>query len=116
MHDHILEKDNDLMCLTETWHKPEFFSSLNEACPAGYSYLHRARCTGRGGGLAVIYRDTLKLSLLSLPDVSSFEYLAFKSKPLSKINAVLIYRPPKPHPSFIAGFLRPHHLFLFSIL
>lgn len=30
--------------------------------------------------------------------------LAFKSKPPSKINAVLIYRPPKPHPSFIAEF------------
>ena len=101
VHDHILDKDIDLMCLTETWHQPEVFSSLNEACPPGYSYLQRARCTGRGGGLAVIYRDTLKLSPLSLPDVSSFEYLAFKSKPPSKINAVLIYRPPKPHPSFI---------------
>ncbi|CAM4730464.1 unnamed protein product [Leuciscus chuanchicus] len=35
------------MCLTETWHQPEVYSALNEACPPGYSYLEAARSTGR---------------------------------------------------------------------
>ena len=73
--------------------------------------LDTVTCTGlagRGGGLPVIHRDALKLSPLSLPDVSSFEYLAFKSNLPSKINTVLIYRPPKPHPSVIA---ETHDLF-----
>lgn len=43
IHDHILEKNVDLMCLTETWYQLGFFSSLNEACPPGYSYLQWAR-------------------------------------------------------------------------
>ena len=45
------------MCLTETWQQPEVYSALNEACPPGYSYLEKARCTGRGEGLAVAYRS-----------------------------------------------------------
>lgn len=53
--DHIMEKELALMCLTETWHQPGVYSALNEACPPGYSYLERARNTGRGGGLAIIH-------------------------------------------------------------
>ncbi|KAL6466824.1 hypothetical protein MHYP_G00246280 [Metynnis hypsauchen] len=89
------------MCITETWHQPDTFSSLNESCPPGYRYLQKARSTGRGGGLAVIYRCELELSLQLLPELSSFECLAFKSKHLSSVLFLLIYRPPKPNSSFI---------------
>ena len=89
------------MCITETWHQPDTFSSLNESCPPGYSYLQKARSTGRGGGLSVIHRSDLELSLQPLPELSSFECLAFKCKPPSSVLFLLIYRPPKPNTSFI---------------
>lgn len=101
IHDHILEKSLDFMCITETWHQPNTFSSLNESCPQGYSYLQKARSTGRGGGLSVIYRSDLDLSLQPLPELSSFECLAFKCKSPSPVLFLLIYRPPKSNPSFI---------------
>ncbi|KAL6471532.1 hypothetical protein MHYP_G00201820 [Metynnis hypsauchen] len=101
IHDHILDKCLDYMCITETWHQPDTFSSLNESCPPGYRYLQKACSTGRGGGLAVIYRCELELSLQPLPELSSFECLAFKSKHLSSVLFLLIYRPPKPNSSFI---------------
>uniref|UniRef100_A0A8C1S6N0 Reverse transcriptase domain-containing protein n=1 Tax=Cyprinus carpio TaxID=7962 RepID=A0A8C1S6N0_CYPCA len=78
-----------------------FFSVLNETCPPGYCYLQKARSTGRGGGLAVIHRSDLILSPITLPELSSFECLAFKCKhPLSTM-VFLIYWPPKPNSSFI---------------
>ncbi|KAK2893970.1 hypothetical protein Q8A73_016454 [Channa argus] len=101
IHNHILENETDIICLTETWHKPEAYSVLNESCPPGYTYLEKARTTGRGGGLVIIHREDLKLSPLPLPKLSTFECLAIKCKhPLSTV-ILLIYRPPKQHPGFI---------------
>lgn len=101
IHDHILNKCLDFMCITETWHQPDTFLSLNESCPPGYSYLQKARSTGRGGGLSVIHRSDLELSLQPLPELSSFECLAFKCRSPSPVLFLLIYRPPKPNSSFI---------------
>ena len=55
----------------------------------------------RGGGLAIIHRAELKLSRLPLPDFTSMECLAFKCKPPYSMTVLLIYRPPKPKPSFL---------------
>uniref|UniRef100_A0AAV2L2I5 Uncharacterized protein n=1 Tax=Knipowitschia caucasica TaxID=637954 RepID=A0AAV2L2I5_KNICA len=64
LHSHILDNRIDLMCVTETWHRPEQYSVLNEACPAGYTYLEKARTTV----------DTIRGPLaqtIRLPSVSS---------------------------------------------
>lgn len=42
IHDRILDKSLDLMCITETWHQPHVFAALNEACPPGCHYLQKA--------------------------------------------------------------------------
>ncbi len=109
IHDHILDKCLDMMCITETWHQPDHFSTLNESCPQGYNYLQKARSTGRGGGLSVIHHSDLELSTQPLPALTSFECLAFKCKPpspsplppSSPVVFLLIYRPPQPNPAFI---------------
>lgn len=78
---HIRERGLYLMCLTETWHQPEVYSALNEACPPSYSYLEAARSTGHGAGLAVIFRQGLEVTPITLPVTSFCECLAFKCKP-----------------------------------
>ena len=50
----------DVICLTETWLKPNDYFGLNESAPPGYSYKHEPRLNGRGGGVATIYRDFLR--------------------------------------------------------
>jgi len=102
IHNYIFDQKLDFMCLTETWHKSEVYSALNEACPPGYSYLEKARGNGRGGGLAVIYRSDFHLSLVTVPKLSSFECLAFRCDLPTPFTTILIYRPPKSHPCFIA--------------
>uniref|UniRef100_A0A3B3HT49 Reverse transcriptase domain-containing protein n=1 Tax=Oryzias latipes TaxID=8090 RepID=A0A3B3HT49_ORYLA len=99
--EHITDRQIDMMCLTETWHKPEQYLSLNEACPPDYTYLEKARVTGRGGGLAVIYRRNLHLTPISTPVLSTFECLLFKCRTEKiTITVILIYRPPKINPGF----------------
>lgn len=102
IHSHILDRNIDIMCLTETWHQPEGYFTLNEACPPGYQYLEKARHSGRGGGLAVLHRSDLKLTPLSLPTLSTFECLAFRCKPPFTMTILIIYRPPKQNPAFIS--------------
>jgi len=70
IHNYIFDQKLDFMCLTETWHKSEVYSALNEDFPPGYSYLEKARGNGRGGGLAVIYRSDFHLSLVTVPKLS----------------------------------------------
>lgn len=53
------------------------------------------------GGLAVIHRAEIKLSLLQLPGLSSMECLAFKCKPPNSMTVLLMYRLPKPNSSFL---------------
>ena len=77
------------------------FFVLNETCPPSYLYPQKASSTGCGGGLSVIYRDELDLCPLPLPELSSFECLAFKCKPLFLTTVLLIHCPPKPNPAFI---------------
>ena len=101
IHDHIMNSQLDLSCLVETWQRPGHYSGLNEVCPPGYLYLHKARTTSRGGGLAVIYRENLDLSPMPLPTLTSFECLAFKCKPPISTTVLLIYRPPTYNQYFI---------------
>lgn len=68
-YDYLMDCNTDILCLTETWHRHGAYHTLNETCPPGYTYIEKARCSGRGGGLAVLYRVDLKISLLSLPSV-----------------------------------------------
>ncbi|XP_072571304.1 uncharacterized protein [Paramormyrops kingsleyae] len=104
LQEHILENGLDLLCLTETWHEPEVFYTLNESCPPGYSYFEKARSTGRGGGLAAIHSQDLELSSIPLPVLSTFECLAFKCKPPLSLTFLLVYRPPKPNSAFLLEF------------
>ncbi|KAL7401583.1 hypothetical protein ABVT39_001713 [Epinephelus coioides] len=116
INDHITDKGINILCLTETWQQPEVYSVLNEACPPEYGYLSKARTTGWGGGLAVFHRSTIQTSLLSVPPVNTFEHLVFNCKHITShhitsATIALIYRPPKPHPSFLSEI----HDFLISL-
>src|SRR5215469_5699497 len=74
----ILCNSLDILLLTETWLSSDSPPSVvNSLTPAGYSLLHQPRSTGRGGGLAVIYRSCLSISDIALPVLSSFESLCF---------------------------------------
>ncbi|XP_057184659.1 uncharacterized protein LOC130551130 [Triplophysa rosa] len=51
----ITDNSFDILCLNETWLKPNDYYGLNECTPPSYCYMHEPRPVGRGGGVATIF-------------------------------------------------------------
>ena len=93
----------DFFMITESWLGPHDMVSLKAATPPDFSCLDVPRLSSRGGGLAVIYRNDFKCTLVDFGSFSSFEILAFLIKGKIPLLCILIYRPPKL-PGFIDEF------------
>ena len=78
LNEFITDNNLDFLCITETWHNPMDYFSLNQATPPGYTYTDQPRLTGRGGGVATVYKDDFKTTSLSIPPFQSFESIALK--------------------------------------
>ncbi|XP_042073552.1 uncharacterized protein LOC121813724, partial [Haplochromis burtoni] len=102
--DLLSDRKFDFFCLTETWQQPDDFSQLNESAPLGFVYFSKPRCSGRGGGLAILFRQHLKVLPVNVDTFSSLEVLACElTGPIPTIIAT-VYRPPKPNPVFLSDF------------
>ncbi|TKS65252.1 RNA-directed DNA polymerase from mobile element jockey [Collichthys lucidus] len=78
LNEFITDNNLDFLCITETWHKPLDYFSLNQTTPTGYTYMDKPRPEGRGGGVAAFYRKDIKTSTISIPATPSFKHLTFK--------------------------------------
>jgi len=91
----ITERSLDVLALTETWHNGHDDVCLRLSTPAGYAVVDVARTSGRGGGVAVIYRRHLKCSPVPLPPCRTMEVICVRlittSGPVVVMN---VYRPP----------------------
>ncbi|MDW0252368.1 MAG: reverse transcriptase family protein, partial [Nitrososphaeraceae archaeon] len=100
----------DILTLSESWLSIDTPPSiLNSLTPPGFSIIHSPRITGLGGGLALIYRSSIKMSKILLPNCSSFESLCIRctttAKPSLSFILLMIYRPPSSSKSdFISDF------------
>ena len=110
LQDFILDNNVDLCFLTETWLAPDSPSSiLNQLTPDNYSIQHVSR-TGKGGGVAVIFKSTLSVSLVTTKAFTTFEHMLLKLTSSSRSYFFLtVYRPPC---SSKADFLSEFSLFL----
>ena len=69
-----------MLCLTETWLKPNDYITLNESTPQDYCYKHEPRLKRKGGGVAVIYSNIFKTTKKSSFKYHSFEVLVLNVK------------------------------------
>ena len=95
--DFIVENNYDVSALAETWLSPgdKDLSVIAEVVPTGFKILHQPRESGRGGGLAVIYKDNIDIKLLSSNGYRSFEHMEFFMRTVSKcIRLCVVYCPP----------------------
>jgi hypothetical protein len=93
---HIIFHDLDLLAITESWlREDEGDEILRELCPAGYVSLQKPRVGRRGGGVAIICRDSIRIRLLHLDyAATSFEFMAASLTINSTCFVLLIiYRP-----------------------
>lgn len=95
--DFVIDNSCDIMALTETWLKKgdEDSATVNDLCPKTHKLPHKPRSVGRGGGVGLLHRDTLKIKEQATTDFRSFEYTECVFKATSKtIRLIVLYRPP----------------------
>ncbi|KAF7229196.1 transcript variant X3, partial [Nothobranchius furzeri] len=70
----------------------------------GYSFLSQPQGSGRGGGLAVVFRDHLPCSSTTSGHFASFELQLIKVGRKDPFYCAVVYRPPGPNSSFLQEF------------
>ncbi len=93
----------DMFFVTETWLNTDVIP-LVEATPPDYSYLNQPRVSGRGGGVAVIYRNNITCSPVSLGTFTTFELLGFVLNGKAPMLCIIVYRPPSQSKAFLSEF------------
>ena len=105
INDFITEHNLDFMFLTETWlDQNNSTAALIESTPPNYSFLSEARVNRRGGGVAVLLKNSFQFRRLSFSNFSSFEYLALQLKSSPRAVLLNVYRPPKYCKDFFDDF------------
>ena len=61
--DYTVDHDIDIFALTETWLEPGDSDRLliEELIPSGYRFLHNPRSIGRGGGVGMLFKYSLRV-------------------------------------------------------
>jgi len=104
LNDLFLSQEIDFLFVTETWLNAGEMTSLSELSPPGCSFFSTPRSVGRGGGLAVVFKDKFKCRLSPSESYSTFESQLITLNSFKSVLCVLIYRPPNFHGGFIQEF------------
>jgi exonuclease III len=89
----ITEKSLDVLALTETWHVSSDDVCLRTATPDDYAREEVARPSGRGGGVAIIFRKHLKCERVPIPPSSTFEAICVRlTANTSQVVVLNVYR------------------------
>ncbi len=104
LNDLFASNELDFLFVTETWLKGGDMSPLSELSSAGCSFFSTPRSIGRGGGLAVVFKEKFKCRLLPSDSFCSFESQLITLNSFKSVLCVLIYRPPNSHGDFIQEF------------
>lgn len=103
----ILEKELDILALSETWLSPDSIPALVNSCiPDGFCMVHEPRSSGRGGGVAFIINSKIQFSDVKMVHGKSFESIAIKASVSGKAYTfVNVYWPKSsPFPTFLNDF------------
>lgn len=76
LNDFFTSKDLDMLCVMETWIGVGESSVFSEVVPLNCTYFNSPRLTGRGGGVAAIFKEHLNCCLPAY-SYSSFELSIF---------------------------------------
>ena len=92
-----MDRDTDLFALTEIWLEPGDNDGvlIEELTPPGYRFLHNPTSSGRGGGVGLLFKKSLRIKQGETVNVKSFEYMQVICNTSTKsFRIIVIYRPP----------------------
>ncbi|XP_053165200.1 uncharacterized protein LOC128350700 isoform X2 [Hemicordylus capensis] len=70
VHDLIMDEGADLLCIMETWLGEASGLVWSQLLPEGYSVVGQVRGCGRGGRVAVVYKNTIFLTRIPVRDLA----------------------------------------------
>ena len=73
LNDFFTSHDLDFLFLTEMWAKVGEPTMFGELCPSNCCFISSPRSTGKGGGVAMVFKSLYKLQTISVGSYSSFE-------------------------------------------
>ena len=72
--DFTVDNNIDVLALTETWfHNDDF--DMGTLCATGYRFLHNPRSLGRGGGVGLLFKDSLWVNSILCEQCKTFELM-----------------------------------------
>ena len=107
--DLLIEEKIDFLLITETWLSNDKFDEtvLRNCCPPGYTFINKPRLGKKGGGVAIIYRDSINLDDnldIGMDSYESMECIIVKISIVKSciVHVFGVYRPPdKPISAFL---------------
>ena len=73
--DYIVDRDLDIVCITETWLSTSDTAVINALTPEGYNFRHLPRTDLRGGGVGMLYKSSFLLCSSTPLPATSFKGL-----------------------------------------
>jgi exonuclease III len=107
--DYIVENDLDVAFLCETWLTSSRQRICGELTPTGYRLRTLNRKEKRGGGVAVLHKESVKVGEVEDFSTDSMEVLAFTLMSQKNIRILLLYRPPPKNDIPRRAFLNDLH-------
>ena len=96
--DYIIEKDIQLLAITETWLKPDNDVKIGEITPEGYKLDPLHHMHNKAGGIAVIHHLDLKAKVTEKGQFSSYDFMDIHIPLWSdSVRLIVIYHPPYNH-------------------
>ena len=92
----IATNNYDLCALMETWIKGDDTLTSHRMCPPEYNVTPVPKTNCTGGGIAIVNKTGLSVTLVNLDTTSSMEYAEFKianQENDQQHNMILLYRP-----------------------
>lgn len=93
--DYVCKHKYDLVAITETWLQPHVDALRTELCPPGYKFIDFPRQERIGGGIGLLYKDSLRVSKTREGMQESLEFCEFmvQTSTFRKIRLVIVYCP-----------------------
>ncbi|CAJ1082756.1 hypothetical protein KUCAC02_009465 [Xyrichtys novacula] len=105
INDLIIKHNLNLMFLTETWLEQDNSATvLIESAPPNFSFMSETRKHRKGGGVAILFKDSMQCKQMYYGNFPSFEYVAFQLNSATRAIFLNIYRPPKYCVNFFDDF------------
>ena len=101
IHELIIDKSFDILCVTETWLNDLDTAVVSEMTPSTHTFVHLPRVGQMGGGVGLFLSNSFThIRMVKRDTFTSFEFIEVNFKHQgSNLVFIIVYRPPNSNTS-----------------